>query len=138
MRAVTILLLLAAILGPAPALAETAAEASADAWDCANADMSGYAIAACTRVIATWGATNPGIAWAFYHRANGFAAQHDFGRAILDYDAAVALKPTFAQAYGGRGLAYFARGDYARAVQDYDLSIRYDPLFATTYQDRCY
>jgi tetratricopeptide (TPR) repeat protein len=95
------------------------ASAESSAVDtCVNETNPKLEIGACTRVIAVWGTANPAIAWAFYHRGNGFTAALDYDSAIADYDSSIALNPRFAHAYGDRGLAYFGKGEYQRAVQD--------------------
>jgi tetratricopeptide (TPR) repeat protein len=105
---------------------------------CINESNPKFEIQACTRVIEFFGAETAQISWAFYHRGNAYVAQQDYDRAILDYDAAIKLKPDHAHAYADRGLAYFGKGAFARAIEDYDQAIRLDPSYATTYQDRCY
>lgn len=57
-------------------------------------------------------------------------------RAILDYDAAIALDANYARAYAHRGTAYWVKSEPDRAVADFNQAIRLDPNDAQAYLGR--
>ena len=51
----------------------------------------------------------------------------DHGRAIADFNRAIAISPLYAEAYNCRGYAHFCRGDYRLAVDDLERADRLNP-----------
>jgi len=72
----------------------------------------------------------------YYVRGNAHAFKGDLGRAIADYDQAIALQPDYALAYYNRGLAYRDKGDLDHAIADCDQAIALKPDFAVVYLSR--
>lgn len=67
---------------------------------------------------------------AFYSRGASYHEQNRLGRAIRDYDAAIALSSDFPAAYHARGQAYEAKKSFGQALRNYSSAIRLDPDFA--------
>ena len=66
-------------------------------------------------------------------------AKHNLGQyeaAIVDYNAAIRLKPDFLLAYNNRGLAKYYLSQYDAAIADYDTAIQLEPKFAGAYSNR--
>jgi tetratricopeptide (TPR) repeat protein len=72
----------------------------------------------------------------FYNR--GFAKYNlkDFRGAILDFDKAIELKPTYFEAFIARGQSYSMQDNHKVAMNDYNEAIRLNPLEATAYFSR--
>jgi lipoprotein NlpI len=70
---------------------------------------------------------NRGVAW----KETG-----ELGRAIADYDSAIATDPRFANAYSNRGAALGSEGDLDAAMRDFDRAIELDPMLALAYENR--
>ena len=51
----------------------------------------------------------------------------DHGRAIADFNRALALDPQYAEAYNCRGYAHLCLGEYRRAVEDLERADRLNP-----------
>ncbi len=62
--------------------------------------------------------------------------QRKYDQAILAYDKAIELNPTFALSYNSRAIAYWEEGDYDRALRDFDKAIKLDPEYSQAYHDR--
>ena len=67
-----------------------------------------------------------------------YRARIDFGRAILDFDQAIAINPAYGQAYYDRGLSYASKGDSDRAIADFGQVIRLSPQYSEAYLNRCW
>jgi peptidoglycan hydrolase-like protein with peptidoglycan-binding domain len=59
------------------------------------------------------------LATALYNRANAYQYLGVLDKAIEDYSAAIANKPSFPAAYYNRGFAFDMKGEKARAVEDF-------------------
>jgi tetratricopeptide (TPR) repeat protein len=62
--------------------------------------------------------------------------QRDFGQAIKDFSAAIALDSDNAEAFSNRALAYQMSGDLDRALPDYDRALSLNPKFQIAYFNR--
>jgi tetratricopeptide (TPR) repeat protein len=93
-------------------------------------------IEACDRLIASGGGALFSAAQAFAFRANHFAANHQYDRAIEDYSRSIQLDPRVHAAFFNRGLAYVAIGDDDRAMQDFDEQIRLQRDYDSAYRQR--
>ena len=138
MRSAHFLIVLVAALSAVLAAVPPAAAQSADVDTCINESSPRIEVAACTRVIEYWGDANAQIAWAFYHRAQGFAVAGNYDRAIDDYGTAIRLRPGYAHAFADRGLAHYGKGAYEQAIVDFDAAIRLEPADAAFREDRCF
>ena len=72
----------------------------------------------------------PTYVLAFRNRGFTHYAEHEFDRAIADYDVAIRLDPKNIPAYNDRGNIYQAKGDVDRAIADFSEAIRLNPSFA--------
>jgi len=76
-------------------------------------------------------------AGAYGRRGVAYFRKGDLGRAIADYDQAIALDPKYSIAYHNRGYAYSHKGDLDRAIADYDKAIALNhPVLAYIYRVR--
>ena len=50
--------------------------------------------------------------------AKRYECQHDFTKAISDFDKTIELDPTYAEAYNNRGVIYCAKKEYGKALLD--------------------
>jgi protein O-mannosyl-transferase len=73
---------------------------------------------------------------AYTNRGFAYASEHNYTRAIEDYNQAIDLNSTYAPIYNNRGNAYGALGDNALAIKDYDQAIAIDPRYAQAYGNR--
>lgn len=69
---------------------------------------------------------DPKYALAYNNRGNIYSDLEEYGRAIVDFDQAIALDPN-AVRYGNRGLAYYNLKDYQHAIQDFDRALQLNP-----------
>jgi len=60
-------------------------------------------------------------------RANAYAGQYQYDRAIKDYTYAIKLRPDHPSAFDGRGLAHANRLNFELAIKDYDEAINLKP-----------
>jgi tetratricopeptide (TPR) repeat protein len=93
-------------------------------------------LSACTAMIESGQETPQNRAVAFERRGLALFAKKEYGRAIADYDQAVALNPRWLAAFINRGNAWQAKGNYDRAIEDYDQAIRIDPKNAIAFHNR--
>ena len=72
------------------------------------------------------------------HYKQGLDLQRErrFEEAIVKYDEAIRLDPSYAEAYGNRGSAYYDLGKFDQAIQNQDSAIRLDPQDAIAYYNR--
>lgn len=70
------------------------------------------------------------------HRGDAYFAMSDFGRAILDYEKAITLRPNNPEGFIKQGAALSAGGEQAKALESYEQAIRIDPKNATVYDAR--
>jgi tetratricopeptide (TPR) repeat protein len=63
------------------------------------------------------------------HRPRGTnprSRDHDYDRAIADYDEAIWLKRDFVAAYYNRALAYSDKGEYDKALTDFGVVVQFN------------
>lgn len=73
---------------------------------------------------------------AYFKRGNAFRLEGQDGRALADYDRAVALDPSFPQVYINRGALRGGLGRIDLALQDFNAAIALDPSLAAAYGNR--
>ncbi len=73
---------------------------------------------------------------AYDNRGLAYYLNHDYARAIDDFNAAISRDASNADSYNDRGLAYAASGDHARAMEDYNRAIALNPGFAGACNNR--
>jgi tetratricopeptide (TPR) repeat protein len=73
---------------------------------------------------------------AYTNRGFAYASEHNYTRAVGDYNQAIDLNPAYAPIYNNRGNAYSALGDNALAIKDYNQAIAIDPRYAQAFGNR--
>src|SRR5262249_37488645 len=117
-----VVLLLVLMIQVAPALA-----AAPDLGECAGPDPV-RTIAACTALLQQPGLVPPRVKVAiFNHRGEAYVKQHDYDRAIADYDAALQIAPNNPFTHNFRGIAYRLQGEFERAIAEHNVAIGIDP-----------
>ena len=77
-----------------------------------------------------------GAADIYNNRGLAYAGKGDFERAILDFEQAIELDPTYAKAYNNRGIIHVKNNALDPAVRDFDKAIELDPGYAQAYKNR--
>jgi tetratricopeptide (TPR) repeat protein len=105
-------------------------------------------IAACTELIQSKGrsvaeAESPEygpseLAAAYNDRANAYAREGDYARAIADLTEAIRDNPRLAAAYFNRSMAYQGERDYPHAIADSDQAAQLDPQNPLYQDGRCW
>src|SRR5262249_92880 len=73
---------------------------------------------------------------AYSNRCGVYNDTHEYDRAILDCDQAIALDQKNAYSYNNRGNAYRAKGQVDRALAEYTKAIELNPKNIVTYKNR--
>ncbi|MCC6890578.1 MAG: tetratricopeptide repeat protein [Hyphomicrobiales bacterium] len=111
--------------------------AAADDLDTCTDEIGDVAIAACTRVIDSPGASKENRAQALINRGQEYYSREDYDRAIDDATRAIEVAASKVQvAYSNRGNAWAAKGDSARAIADYTRALKIDPKFPAPHTGR--
>lgn len=77
---------------------------------------------------------DPGLAPAYYYRAEAYAATKDLDRAIADYSQFIRLRPRQAgHAHFSRGRLYLEKGEWDKVIADADAYFRLDPPITLQY-----
>ena len=88
-------------------------------------------------VFLIWSANKNQEARQRYSNGLVLSKQHEYDRAIAQFDKAIEFDVNFANAYIGRGLAYKNKGLLDKAIADYTRAIQLDSRAANAYIDRC-
>ena len=72
----------------------------------------------------------------YNNRGLAYAGKGDFQRALLDFDQANELDPSYAKAYNNRGILHVKNNDYDRAICDFDKALELDPGYAQARRNR--
>ena len=72
----------------------------------------------------------------FYARGMMWSGQQEYGRAIIDFEAALRLDPLLSLAHVGRGNCLFVRKFHDRAIEAYTEAIETDQKLAIAYANR--
>src|SRR5260221_725568 len=100
-----------------------AAAAPKDTSDCEQMTNPGLKVAACTRILQSNPAHDAKVA-AAHHRGVGFLLQQRFDQAIVDFNEALRVDPTYKRSYNSRGNAWKGKGELDLAIADYNEAIR--------------
>ena len=65
----------------------------------------------------------------YHHRGVGYLLQQNFDRAIVEFNEALKVDPTYKRSYNSRGNAWKGKGELDLAVADYNEAIHLDPSF---------
>ncbi len=125
-------LVLAAMLGAAPVLAQT----SKQNWARCEDNDPDLSIGGCTAIIQAGGETNVNLAIAFTNRGIAYNDKRQYDRAIQDFDQAIRLNPSHADAWASRGNAYQEKGEHDKAIADFDRVLRLTPNDASAFYNR--
>lgn len=108
------------------------------AWlDCNQKHDVTLGIEACTLMINQGREANDALSKAYNNRANFFAVQGQFDRALPDYEKAIELDPENPIPYFNQAITYGKTGDADRALSDLDHLITMKPShIADAYQLR--
>jgi tetratricopeptide (TPR) repeat protein len=71
-----------------------------------------------------------------YQRGLALIVQGEFRDAIVEFNRAVRMDPTYAEAYHDRGNAYAGLGNEVAAFADYNKAITLDPDYGNAYYNR--
>src|SRR5262249_49881440 len=80
---------------------------------------------------------DPQLTDAYFGRGVSYAYLKDFDRAILDYTAALKIKPDNLEVLNNRADAWRNKRVFAKALDDLDRAIRVNPDFAEAYYTPC-
>ncbi len=72
----------------------------------------------------------------YHHRADAFALNGQHLEAIVDYDVAVRIDPSYPDTYLDRGNSRYTIGHLTDAVKDFSEAIRLKPDWAEAYANR--
>src|SRR6266567_3513770 len=125
-------LALALALSVAPARAAT----DKDHADCEQMTNPGLKVTACTRILAAANLPNDVKVFGHHHLGVGLLLQQNFDRAIVEFNEALRIDPTYIRSFNSRGNAWRGKGDLDNAIADYNEAIRLDPNFAFPYNGR--
>jgi tetratricopeptide (TPR) repeat protein len=101
---------------------------SAHTW---TGNQTARALKECTTAIQL----APDAATPWTYRGDIYLTQHDYKRAIADYDHALKLDATWMWPWDNRGEAYLRMGNIDRAIQDFHQVIKIAPDYAMGYLD---
>jgi len=96
---------------------------------CNGPDRSSQ-IDGCTVLITSNAATSLGLAIAYNNRGNAYTAAEKYDLALVDYDKALELNPSFMKAFNNRGVVYEKKGDDDRALENFDAALELDNSYA--------
>jgi hypothetical protein len=72
----------------------------------------------------------------YYSRGITFKKMGQKDRAIEDFDAVIAMDPTYYQAYNYRGILYGEEGSFDKAIEHFNKAIAIHPAYANAYANR--
>src|SRR5262245_37889899 len=118
------------------AMPAVGAPTEADRRDCEQMTKPSLKISACTRILNGANLTTELKAFGLHHRAVGLLLQHKYDEAILEFNQALRVDPTYKRSYNSRGNAWKGKGELDNAIADYNQAIRLDPTFSFPYNGR--
>jgi tetratricopeptide (TPR) repeat protein len=127
-----------AVLALSLAFLMTSARAATDKdrADCEQMTNPALKISACTRILDAANLPNDMKVLGHHHLGVGLLLQYNFDRAIVEFNEALRIDPTFVKSFNSRGNAWRGEGDLDNAIADYNEAIRLDPNFAFPYNGR--
>jgi tetratricopeptide (TPR) repeat protein len=107
-----------------------------DRADCEQMTNPGLKISACTRILAAANLPNDVKVFGHHHLGVGLLLQQNFDRAIVEFNEALRVDPTYVKSLNSRGNAWRGKGELDNAIADYNEAIRLDPNFSFPYNGR--
>jgi len=107
------------------------------ATDCFSEDNE-RRFAGCSAIIESPTASEAERAQAYSMRALALSLKQEYGKAIDDYDAAIAINPNFAVALNNRAWAYHKWGRGGEGLDDVERSLRLNPMSEHTWDTRAH
>lgn len=123
-------------LAMAFAVCSARAATDKDRADCEQMTNPGLKISACTRILSSANPTSDLKVLGHHHLGVGLLLQQNFDRAIVEFNEALRLDPTYVRSLNSRGNAWRGKGEIDNAIADYNEAIRIDPSFAFPYNGR--
>ncbi len=120
----SVISLIALLIGAAPALAAPSVDADIATCDKGSGDV---AIAACTRLINSRKMTAAQLGSLHHNRAVEYEIKKDYVRSLADYDASLKLRPGSPDTLVGRGNAYNHTGKYDLAIATFNEALQIKP-----------
>jgi tetratricopeptide (TPR) repeat protein len=71
-----------------------------------------------------------------HYRADAFAMNGEFEKAVVDYDTAVRLNPSYPDTYLDRGNSHYQLNHYESALKDFSEAIRLKPDWGEAHANR--
>ncbi len=72
----------------------------------------------------------------YFNRGNELLDKRDYEKAIVQYNMALLLKPTFSEAYFNRALCYYRLENFDKSIVDYSKAAELDPTNPFIYNNR--
>ena len=107
-----------------------------DRADCEQMTNPGLKVGACTRILAAANLPNDVKVFGHHHLGVGLLLQQNFDRAIVEFNEALRVDPTYVRSFNSRGNAWRGKGELDNAIADYNAAIRLDPNFSFPYNGR--
>lgn len=76
------------------------------------------------------------IPFAYRNRGVAYGRSGQYGKAMEDFNLAIAVSPNYAKVYNDRGVTYDKTGQYGRAIEDFSRAITLDPGDGLAYSNR--
>ncbi len=120
------------------ALSATSARAvtDRDRADCEQMTNPGLKISSCTRILSGANLPNDMKVLGHHHLGVGLLLKNDYDRAIVEFNEALRIDPTYVRSFNSRGNAWRGKGEIENAIADYNEAIRLDRNFAFPYNGR--
>jgi tetratricopeptide (TPR) repeat protein len=108
----------------------------ADRQDCKQDKDHDRRIAGCSSVLQDPSESAATRAVALVNRGSAYSEKRAYESAFADFDAALAINPTFASAFAGRCVTFRRKDEFDPAMAACDQALRLDPSSTTTYLAR--
>jgi tetratricopeptide (TPR) repeat protein len=126
----------AAVIVLALAVTPAAALTDKDKSDCEQMTAPNLKLATCTRILSTAKLPVDLQVFAHHHRGVALLLQSKYDDAIVEFNTALRLDPTYVRSYNSRGNAWREKGEVDFAIADFNEAIKLDPNFAFPYNGR--
>jgi tetratricopeptide (TPR) repeat protein len=117
-------------------VASARAASDKDRADCEQMTKPNLKVSACARILSGANLPNDVKVLGHHHLGVGLLLQNNFDRAIVEFNEALRIDPTYVRSLNSRGNAWRGKGEIDNAIADYNEAIRRDPNFAFPYNGR--